>query len=44
VSPPAALVAAAAVALAAGLSAPTLERDLPAAIRLTPRPTTEPAA
>ena len=44
VSPPAALVAAAGVALAAGLSALTLERDLSPAIRLTPRPTTEPAA
>jgi MFS family permease len=38
VSPPAALLAAAAVALAAGLSALALERDLPPAIRLTPRP------
>jgi MFS family permease len=38
VSPPAALLAAAGAALAAGLSALALERDLPAAIRLTPRP------
>jgi MFS family permease len=38
VSPPATMLAAAAVALAAGLSALALERDLPAAIRLTPRP------
>jgi MFS family permease len=38
VSPPAAMVAAAAVALAAALSALALERDLPPAIRLTPRP------
>jgi hypothetical protein len=38
VSPPAVLLAAAAVALAAGLSALALERDLPPAIRLTPRP------
>jgi hypothetical protein len=37
-SPPAAMLAAAGVALAAGLSALGLERDLPAAIRLTPRP------
>jgi MFS family permease len=42
VSPPATMLAAAGVALAAGLSALALERDLPAAIRLTPRP--EPAA
>jgi MFS family permease len=40
-SPPAAMVASAGVALAAGLSALALERDLPADIRLTPRP--EPA-
>ena len=38
VSPPAAMLAAAAVALTAGLSALALERELPAAIRLTPRP------
>ena len=38
VSPPAALLAAAGVALAAALSALMLERDLPAAVRLTPRP------
>jgi MFS family permease len=38
VSPPATMLAAAVVALAAGLSALALERDLPAAIRLTPRP------
>jgi hypothetical protein len=38
VSPTAAMLAAAGVALAAGLSALTLERQLPAAIRLTPRP------
>jgi len=38
VSPPVTLLAAAGVALAAGLSALALERDLPAAIRLTPRP------
>jgi MFS family permease len=37
-SPPAAMLAAAGVALAAGLSALGLERDLPVAIRLTPRP------
>ena len=45
VSPPATMLAAAGVALAAGVSALALERDLPAAIRLTPRPTasTEPA-
>ena len=45
VSPPATMLAAAGVALAAGLSALALERDLPAAIRLTPRPaaSTEPA-
>jgi MFS family permease len=36
-SPPATMLAAAGVALAAGLSALGLERDLPAAIRLTPR-------
>jgi MFS family permease len=38
VSPPAALLASAGVALAAGVSALALERELPAAIRLTPRP------
>jgi hypothetical protein len=38
VSPPAALLAAAGVALAAALSALALEQDLPAAARLTPRP------
>jgi hypothetical protein len=38
VSPPAALLAAAAVALAAALSALALERDLPPAVRLTPSP------
>ncbi|MGZ4279790.1 MAG: MFS transporter, partial [Solirubrobacteraceae bacterium] len=38
VSPPATMLAAAAVALVAGLSALALERDLPAAGRLTPRP------
>jgi MFS family permease len=38
VSPPAVMLAGAAVALAAGLSALALERDLPAAVRLTPRP------
>jgi MFS family permease len=43
VSPPAALLAAAGLALAAGLSALALEQDLPAAIRLTPRPTGPPA-
>lgn len=45
VSPPATMLAAAAVALVAGLSALALERDLPAAVRLTPRPaaSTEPA-
>jgi MFS family permease len=37
-SPSAAMLAAAGVALVAGLSALALERDLPAAIRLTPRP------
>jgi MFS family permease len=37
-SPPATMLASAAVALAAGLSAVALERDLPVAIRLTPRP------
>jgi MFS family permease len=44
VSPRATMLAAAGVALAAGLSALALERDLPAAIRLTPRPaaSTEP--
>jgi MFS family permease len=38
VSPPAAMLSAGAVALAAGLSALALERELPAAITLTPRP------
>jgi MFS family permease len=38
VSPPAALLVPAAVALAASLSALALERELPAAMRLTPRP------
>jgi MFS family permease len=38
VSPPATMLAAAGVALAAALSALALERDLPPAIRLTPRP------
>jgi MFS family permease len=38
VSPPAALLASAGVAVLAGLSALALERDLPPAIRLTPRP------
>jgi MFS family permease len=38
VSPPAALLAAAGVALAAALSALALEQDLPDAARLTPRP------
>jgi MFS family permease len=42
VSPPAALLVAAAIALAAGVSALGLERDLPLAIRLTPRPTVLP--
>jgi MFS family permease len=37
-SPPAALLAAAALALAAGASALALDRRLPAAARLTPRP------
>jgi len=37
-SPPAALLASAGVALAAAVSALSLERELPAAIRLTPRP------
>jgi len=38
VSPPAAMLSAAAVALAAGVSALALERDLPTAVSLTPRP------
>jgi MFS family permease len=38
VSPPAAMLAAAVVALAAGVSALALERRLPSDIRLTPRP------
>ena len=37
-SPPAAMLASAGVALAAGVSLLALERDLPADIRLTPRP------
>lgn len=43
VSPPAAMLTAAGVALAAGLSALALERDLPATVRLTPRPVVPPA-
>ena len=39
VSPAATLLVAAGVALAAGASALGLERDLPSAVRLTPRPT-----
>jgi MFS family permease len=38
VSPPAAMLSAALVALAAGASALVLERDLPTAVSLTPRP------
>ena len=38
VSPPATMLAAAGVAVAAGASALALERDLPAAVALTPRP------
>lgn len=38
VSPPAAMLAACGVALAAGVSALALERELPAALRRTPRP------
>jgi MFS family permease len=38
VSPPAALLASAGLALAAGVSALGLEGELPASIRLTPRP------
>ena len=38
VSPSAALLVPAAVALIAGVSSLSLERDLPAEIRLTPRP------
>ena len=38
VSPPGALLVSAGVALAAGFSALALERELPPAIRLTPRP------
>jgi MFS family permease len=38
VSPPAAMLSAALVALAAGMSALALERELPAAVSLTPRP------
>jgi hypothetical protein len=38
VSPPGTMVAAAGVALAAALSLLALEQELPAAIRLTPRP------
>jgi MFS family permease len=37
-SPPAAMLAAALVALAAGASALALDRELPAAVSLTPRP------
>jgi hypothetical protein len=37
VSPPAVMLASAVVALAAAAAAIALERDLPAAIRLTPR-------
>jgi MFS family permease len=37
-SAPAAMLAASATALAAGASALALERDLPAAVRLTPEP------
>jgi MFS family permease len=43
VSPAVAFVPAAFLVLAAGWSALTLERDLPAAVRLTPRPEREPA-
>ena len=39
--PPAALLVGAGVALAAGLSALALERELPSSIRLTPRPSDE---
>ena len=42
VSPAAALLASAGVALAAGVSVLTLERELPPAIRLTPRPDSPP--
>jgi hypothetical protein len=38
VSPPAAMLGSAAVALAAALSALSLERELPTEVRLTPRP------
>ena len=38
VSPPATMLAAAAVAFAAAVSALSLERELPSAVRLTPRP------
>jgi MFS family permease len=38
VSPPAAMLAAAGIALGAGISTLALERELPSAIRLTPRP------
>jgi len=38
VSPPAAMLASAALALGAAVAALALERDIPAAIRLTPRP------
>jgi MFS family permease len=44
VSPPATMLVAAGVALGAGLSALALERDLPAAVRLTPRPGLTPRA
>jgi len=40
VSPPAAMLTAAAVAAAAAISALALERDIPPALRLTPRPET----
>jgi MFS family permease len=43
VSPPGALMAAAGVAAAAGVSALRLERNLPDAIRLTPRPSATPS-
>jgi MFS family permease len=42
ISPPAALLAAAGVALAAAASALALERELPSGIRLTPRPARPP--
>jgi MFS family permease len=43
VSPPAAMLAAAGVAVAAGVSALALEPELPSAIRLTPRPVPGPS-